>query len=69
MGKLYEQLRQYGESDMYPYHMPGHKRNTWGQLSEEIVKIDITEIDGFDNLHQAEGILRRACMVPRKAFI
>jgi len=58
LGKLYEQLRQYGESDIYPYHMPGHKRNTWGQLSEEIVKIDITEIDGFDNLHQAEGILR-----------
>ncbi len=58
MRKLYEQLKQYGESDVYPYHMPGHKRHAWGQLPEEIARIDITEIDGFDNLHQAEGILQ-----------
>ena len=30
-----------------------------GELSEDILGLDITEIDGFDNLHQAEGILRR----------
>jgi len=38
--------------------MPGHKRNPAGRLSNDITKIDITEIDGFDNLHMPEGILR-----------
>lgn len=33
----------------YPFHMPGHKRNnTFGIIGSEI---DITEIDGYDNLH------------------
>lgn len=37
--------------------MPGHKRHTCDVLPETLAKIDITEIDGFDNLHQPEGIL------------
>lgn len=57
MGKLYEKLTEYGKSDVYPYHMPGHKRNMNGRPFQEFYKIDITEIDGFDNLHQAEEIL------------
>lgn len=44
--------------DYYPYHMPGHKRRLAGEMPEEIIRMDITEIEGFDNLHQAEGILR-----------
>ena len=53
---LLEQLRCYGESGACPMHMPGHKRADlggplpWG--------LDITEIDGFDNLHDAQGILK-----------
>ena len=57
MGKLYEKLTQYKKSDYYPYHMPGHKRNMDGRPFQEYYSLDITEIDGFDNLHQAEGIL------------
>lgn len=39
----------------YPFHMPGHKRNTdFGIIGADI---DITEIEGFDNLHNAEDIL------------
>ena len=57
MGKLYEKLTEYGKSNYYPYHMPGHKRNMSGRPFQEYYGIDITEIDGFDNLHQAEGIL------------
>lgn len=58
MGKLYEKLNEYGSSDYYPYHMPGHKRQLAGDMPEKVIKSDITEIDGFDNLHQAEGILQ-----------
>lgn len=58
MGGLYDKLKGYGESDAYPFHMPGHKRVTG--IPAEACGIDITEIDGFDNLHHAEGILREA---------
>lgn len=55
---LAECLQEYGHSDYYPLHMPGHKRNIYGQMPEEALRMDITEIDGFDNLHQPEGILK-----------
>ena len=41
--------------DTYPFHMPGHKRNKkFGITGSEI---DITEIDGFDNLHCPKGVI------------
>ncbi|MDE6386904.1 MAG: PLP-dependent transferase [Lachnospiraceae bacterium] len=57
---VYAALSEYRDSDYYPYHMPGHKRS--GQAGEMAgyYGIDITEIDGFDNLHHAEGILLEA---------
>ncbi len=55
---LYQKLKTYGEGDCYPFHMPGHKRQDFGM--GDFSKIDITEIDGFDNLHHAEGILKEA---------
>ena len=61
---LLERLTEYAGSDAYPFHMPGHKR--W-EIPDGIpggfpdpYGIDITEIDGFDNLHHAEGILKDA---------
>lgn len=59
MGELYRRLKAYQETDYYPYHMPGHKRNLHGELPPQIMDIDITEIDGFDNLHAPEEILKR----------
>lgn len=54
---LLELLRDYAASPAVPLHMPGHKRNT-ALLGEELpYAFDITEIDGFDNLHEAQGVL------------
>ncbi len=55
---LFERLKDYAGSDYYPYHMPGHKRRTGWDINPW--QIDITEIDGFDNLHHPEGILRES---------
>ena len=60
MESLYRKLKEYGEGDTYPFHMPGHKRNMGGYGFEDPFSFDITEIDGFDNLHHAQGILREA---------
>ena len=54
---LYAALSEYSDSDYYPYHMPGHKRSKFAGDMAQYYGIDITEIDGFDDLHHAEGIL------------
>lgn len=55
---LYEELVEYSENNYYPFHMPGHKRNP--NIIEMVnpYNIDITEIDGFDNLHNPEGLIK-----------
>lgn len=58
--RLCEELKKYGDRDFYPFHMPGHKRNSefLKELYDESGRlVDITEIDGFDNLHNARGII------------
>ena len=57
---LYDDLKDYSDSDFYPFHMPGHKRNLESGRMQEMYRIDITEIDGFDNLHNPESIIRDA---------
>lgn len=58
MRYLDKSLISYSKTDVYPFHMPGHKRR---ELSfPNPYTIDITEIDGFDNLHHAEGIIEEA---------
>lgn len=58
MSDLKMNLEEYARSNVYPFHMPGHKR----RIAEGVnpFQYDITEIDGFDNLHNPQGILRIA---------
>ncbi|MBQ9135862.1 MAG: aminotransferase class I/II-fold pyridoxal phosphate-dependent enzyme [Lachnospiraceae bacterium] len=58
MADLYQKLEEYAHTDYYPYHMPGHKRHLYGNVLAQTACWDITEIDGFDNLHAPEGILK-----------
>lgn len=51
-------LDQIENSNLYPFHMPGHKRRPINsQLASAYVR-DITEIDGFDNLHHPTDFIR-----------
>ena len=60
MERLYRKLEDYSWSDYYPFHMPGHKRNLESVRGEFPFERDITEIEGFDNLHHPEDILLEA---------
>lgn len=74
--RLNKELLKIKENGLYPLHMPGHKRNImapecedgdasesaydFGMNLKRMYEIDITEIDDFDNLHDAEGIIKDA---------
>lgn len=60
MKTIYEYLEEYRKSDYYGFHMPGHKRNEDLMKSGLPYGIDITEIDGFDDLHHAQGMIKKA---------
>lgn len=65
---LFEQLEQLRQSDWYPMHMPGHKRKEQLCSLGNPYGLDITEIDGFDNLHDADGILKESMEYATKLF-
>lgn len=56
---LYQYLKEYSK-EIYPMHMPGHKRN-FSIVGETLLKeIDVTEVEGTDDLHDPEGIILKS---------
>lgn len=64
---LGERLLKHNADNVLPFHMPGHKRKGYDYL-QGVEKIDITEIEGFDNLHDAQGIILQAEDFASKVF-
>ena len=56
---LRARLKEYCDSGVYPMHMPGHKRSL-APVPGLPYDWDLTEVEGSDDLHAAEGILRDA---------
>ena len=56
---LYKKLVDYKNQNIYPFHMPGHKRNIENEIKNPY-EIDITEIDGFDNLNDPNDIIKKS---------
>lgn len=71
---LINRLRQYGQSSVYPFHMPGHKRLAGGGTLGRALdfpnpfEVDITEVAGFDNLHHPEGLLKESMEWAAKVY-
>ncbi|MEK3839281.1 aminotransferase class I/II-fold pyridoxal phosphate-dependent enzyme [Paenibacillus sp. FSL R7-0128] len=66
---VYEMLEQYRHKGNISYHVPGHKngeayRSTVSAESAgyltEVMRYDVTEITGTDDLHHPEGVIREA---------
>ncbi len=62
---LLKKLIKYNRS-FTPFHMPGHKRAH--KRSVIPYNIDITEVEGFDNLHDMKGILKETANLAKKLF-
>ncbi|MBR1811676.1 MAG: aminotransferase class I/II-fold pyridoxal phosphate-dependent enzyme [Clostridia bacterium] len=56
--RLFDLLSDYAQSGMQPFHMPGHKRRNFDYLIG--ADLDITEIPGFDDLHDPSEILKES---------
>ncbi|WP_310830867.1 aminotransferase class I/II-fold pyridoxal phosphate-dependent enzyme [Paenibacillus pedocola] len=63
---IYEMLEQYRLKGNISYHVPGHKNGEAYSGAEgagyldEIMRYDVTEITGTDDLHHPEGVIREA---------
>lgn len=55
---IYEKKNVYDKYEIYPFHMPAHKRNI--EFMDKLIpyNLDLTEIKGFDDLHNPTGILQ-----------
>lgn len=56
-GYIQGYIQKYHE-EIYPLHMPGHKQRC--RLGDEVYDIDITEVEGTDNLYHPKGIIHSA---------
>ncbi len=54
-------------SDIYPFYMPGHKRNA-EFFPFNFADIDVTEIKGTDNLHSPGGIIFESMQNAARVF-
>ena len=61
-------LVDYNEMDIYPMHMPGHKRNDEVMEMVNPYLIDVTEAGNLDNLHEPEGVLAQAMQKASRVF-
>ena len=66
MSRLYEKLVNYDAEGIYPFHMPGHKRKI--EMTTNPYLMDLTEIDGFDNLHDAKELIKESQLTAARLF-
>ncbi|WP_431522869.1 aminotransferase class I/II-fold pyridoxal phosphate-dependent enzyme [Paenibacillus hunanensis] len=78
---LYERLIQYAQSGNRSYHVPGHKNGAAYELPvehaaqalsmdymRELLRLDVTEIQGTDDLHHPEGVIQEGQELAARCF-
>ncbi|MDF2987895.1 MAG: Orn/Lys/Arg decarboxylase major region [Eubacterium sp.] len=67
---IYNYLRKYAEENINIFHMPGHKLGSGvpQELAQDLLQLDLTEVEGTDNLHYPEGIIQEAQELAARAF-
>lgn len=58
---IIDYLKSYSSKKSTRFHMPGHKgKSLLDELTKDIVRMDITEIEGSDDLHFPSGIIKKS---------
>ncbi|NLL70497.1 MAG: aminotransferase class I/II-fold pyridoxal phosphate-dependent enzyme [Epulopiscium sp.] len=56
---LYQALQFYRDQKVYPFHTPGHKQGR-GLWIPDLISLDVTEVEGTDNLYAPTGPIKEA---------
>ncbi|MDR3209382.1 MAG: aminotransferase class V-fold PLP-dependent enzyme [Oscillospiraceae bacterium] len=65
---LLEELQKYARAGILPLHMPGHKRGEDLLGGALPYALDITEVPGFDDLHDMRGVLLGTARLAAKLY-
>lgn len=66
---IYNTLKNLSDKNIYPFHMPGHKRNLkFLENFYDFINLDYTEIDETDNMHKPEGIIKKSKEILSNTF-
>jgi len=63
---LFDAVMEYINADITPFHIPSHKMGNginkrWKDfVGNEIFKMDLCEVQGLDDIHQASGVIKEA---------
>jgi arginine/lysine/ornithine decarboxylase len=58
---LYQAIANHLKKDPISYHVPGHKNGTvFKETAELLLQMDLTELEGLDDLHSPEGPILEA---------
>ena len=61
---LYEKLVEHQTKDPHSFHVPGHKGGLllkeMNPVFSSLMKYDLTELSGLDDLHDASGVIEEA---------
>ena len=69
MTSIHNHLKNYTKNNIYPFHMPGHKRNpAFLSFDSDPVAIDVTEVSATDNLQNPSGIIYDAQVKAAEIF-
>jgi len=71
---IFDALVNYVKDDITPFHMPGHKKGKGAAsrltdfLGRNFLAIDVTGVEGMDDLHEPQGIIKEAQELAAEAF-
>lgn len=70
---LYEALIKHSQKSIQSFHVPGHKNGTLlpetaKNIFQTLMKIDVTELSGLDDLHHPTGVIMKAEQLTSKLY-
>jgi len=63
---MYDELKRYSK-EITSFHMPGHKGGKI-QLMDQVYALDVTEVEGLDDLHHPTGMIQQVNITLREIF-